>query len=104
MADSRNKFTQPDDDTPFGRHLKEVTKYLNIRLPSFTRTFSTILLEEERWRMKVRVPGRTFVPTKEPIDFTLDALSWNLGKSMAAHITFGRICEVYHKELEDTVY
>ena len=23
---------------------------------------------------------------------------------MAAHITFGRICEVYHKELEDTVY
>ena len=22
---------------------------------------------------------------------------------MAAHITFGRICEVYHKELEDTV-
>ena len=23
---------------------------------------------------------------------------------MAAHITFGRICEVYHKELENTVY
>ena len=23
---------------------------------------------------------------------------------MAAHITFGRICEVYHKELENTIY
>ena len=30
MADPRNKFTQPDDDTPFAKHLKEVTKYLNI--------------------------------------------------------------------------
>ena len=40
----------------------------------------------------------------EPIDFYLDAPSWSLGKSMAAHITFGRICEVYHKELENTIY
>ena len=23
---------------------------------------------------------------------------------MASHITFGRICEVYHKDLEDTIY
>ena len=23
---------------------------------------------------------------------------------MAAHITFGRICEVYHNELENTIY
>ena len=104
MADPRNKFTQPDEDTPFGRHLKEVTKYLNIRLPSFTGTFSATLPEEVRWRIKIRVPGRTFAPTTEPIDFTLDAPSWNLGKNMAAHITFGCICEVYHKELEDTVY
>ena len=40
----------------------------------------------------------------EPIDFYLDAPSWSLGKSMAAYITFGRICEVYHKELENTIY
>ena len=53
MVDPRNKFTQPDDDTPFGRHLKEVTKYLNIRLPSFTETFSTSILEEERWKINV---------------------------------------------------
>ena len=104
MADPRNKFTQPDDDTSFGRHLMEVTKYLNIILLTFTGNFSATLSEEERWRIKVRVPGRTFAPTTEPIDFTLDAPSWNLGKSMAAHITFGRICEVYHKDLEDTVY
>ena len=100
----RNKFTQPDDNTPFGRHLKEVTKYLNIGLASFSGTFSTTLPEEEHWKIKVCVPGKTFVPTTEPIDFYLDAPSWSLGKSMAAHITFGRICEVYHKELEKTIY
>ena len=103
MADPRNKFTQPDDDTPFGRHLKEVTKYLNIGLPSFTVTSSASIPEEERWKIKVWVPRRTFAPTTEPIDFYLDAPSWSLGKSMAAHITFGRICEVYHKELENTI-
>ena len=36
MVDLKNKFTQPDDDTPFRKHLKEVTKYLNIGVPSFT--------------------------------------------------------------------
>ena len=104
MSDPRNKFTPPDDNIPFGRHLKEVTKYLNIGLPSFTGTFTTTLPEEECWRIKVHVPGRTFAPTTVPIEFTLDAPTWSLGKSMAAHITFGRICEVYHKDLEDTVY
>ena len=39
MADPRNKFTQPDDDTPFGKYLKEVTTYLNIGLQSFTGDF-----------------------------------------------------------------
>ena len=67
MTDPRNKFTQPDDDTPFGQHLKEVTKYLNIGIPSFTGTFTSTLLKEERWRIKICVPGRTFAPTTEPI-------------------------------------
>ena len=48
MADPRNKFTQPDDDTPSGRHLKEVTKYRSIGLPSLTGTFSATVPEEER--------------------------------------------------------
>ena len=75
MADPRNKFTQPDDDTPFGKHLKEVTKFLNLGLPSFTGTFSTSIPEEEHWKIKVLVPRRTFTPTMEPIDFYLDAPS-----------------------------
>ena len=104
MGDPRNKFTQSDDDTPFRLHLKEVTKYLNIGLPSFTRTFSTSVPEEEHWNIKVWITGRTFGPTTESIDCYLDAPSWSIGKSMAAHITFGCICEVYHKELENTIY
>ena len=62
MSDARNKFTQPDEETPFGRHLKEVTKYLNIGVPSFTRTYNATLPEEERWMNQVQVPRRTFMP------------------------------------------
>ena len=104
MVDARNKFTQPDEDTPFGRHLKEVTRYLNIGVPSFTGTYNTTLPEEERWMIQVQVPGRMFMPVTEPIEFFSDAPSWSLGKSMAAHIAMGRIGEVYHKDLKDTIY
>ena len=95
---------QPDEDTPFGRHLKEVTKYLNIGVPSFTGTYITTLPEEGRWMIQVQVPGRTFMLVTEPIEFSFDARTWSLGKSMAAHITMGRIREVYHKDLKDTIY
>ena len=81
MADARIKFTQPDEDTPFGRHLKEVTRYLNIGIPSFTRTYTATLPEEERWMIRVQVPGRTFMPVIEPIEFYFDAPTWSLGKS-----------------------
>ena len=104
MADPRNKFTQSDDDTPFGRHLKEVTRYLNIGVTSFTGTYIATLPEEERWMIQVQVPGRTFMPVTKPIDFSFDAPTWSLGKSMAAHIAMGRIGEVYHKDLKDTIY
>ena len=104
MADARNKFTQPDEDTPFGRHLKEVTRYLNIGVPSFTGTYNATLPEEERWMIQVQVPGRTFMPVTEPIEFSFDAPTWSLGKSMAAHIAMGRIGEVYRKDLKDTIY
>ena len=95
---------QPDEDTPFGRHLKEVTKYLKIGVPSFTGTYNATLPEEERWMIQVQIPGRTFMPVTEPIEFSFDAPTWSLGKSMAAHITMGRIGEVYHKDLKDTIY
>ncbi|SPT19775.1 unnamed protein product [Triticum aestivum] len=104
MADSRNKFAQPDEDTPFGRHLKEVTRYLNIGTPSFTGTYTATLPEEERWMIQVQVPGRTSTPITEPIEFSFDASTWSLGKSMEAHIAMGRIGEVYYKELKDTIY
>ena len=54
--------------------------------------------------IQVQVPGRTFMPVTEPIEFSFDAPTWSLGKSMAAHITMGRIGEVYHKDLKDTIY
>lgn len=104
MADSRNKFAQLDEDTPFGRHLKEVTRYLNIGIPSFTGTYTATLPEEERWMIRVQVPGRTFMPVTEPIEFSFDAPTWSLGKSMAAHIAMGRIGEVYKQELKETIY
>ena len=44
------------------------------------------------------------MPVTEPIEFSFDAPTWSLGKSMAAHITMGRIGEVYHQELNDTIY
>ena len=53
MEDARIKFTQPNEDTPFGRHLKEVTKYLNIRVPSFAGIYNATLPEEERWMIQV---------------------------------------------------
>ena len=95
---------QPDEDTLFGRHLKEVTKYLNIEIPSITGTYNATLPEEESWKIQVQIPGRTFTPVTEPIKFSFEAPTWSLGKSMAAHITMGRIGEVYHKELNDTIY
>ena len=104
MADAKNKFTQPDEDIPFGRHLKEVTRYLNLGVPSFTGTYNATLPEEERWMIQVQVLGRTFMPVTEPIEFSFDAPTWSLGTSMAAHIAMGRIGEVYHNDLKDTIY
>ncbi|KAI5013626.1 hypothetical protein ZWY2020_037139 [Hordeum vulgare] len=104
MADARNKFTQPDEDTPFGRDLKEVTRYLNIGIPTFTGTYIATLPEEERCKIRVQVLGRTFMPVTQPIEFSFDAPTWSLGESMAAHVTMGRIGEVYHNDLKDTIY
>ena len=44
------------------------------------------------------------MPVTEPIEFSFDAPTWSLGKSMAAHIAMGRISEVYHKDHKDTIY
>ena len=44
------------------------------------------------------------MPVTEPIEFSFDAPTWSLGKSMAAHITMGCIGEVYRNDLKDTIY
>ena len=95
---------QPDEETPLGRHLKEVTRYLNIGLPSFTGTYNATIPEEERWLIQAQVPGRTFAPVTSLIAFSFNAHTWSLGRSMAAHIAMGRIGEVYKQELKDTIY
>ena len=104
MTNAKIKYAQPDEGTPFGFHLKEVTKYLNIGVPSFMGTYNATLPEEECWMIQVQVPGRTFMPVTEPIEFSFDAPTWSLGKSMASHITIGRIGEVYQEDLKDTTY
>ena len=73
MANARNKLAQPDEDTPFGRHLKEVTRYLSIGIPSFIGTYIVTLPEEERRMIQVQVAGRTFTRVTEPIEFSFDA-------------------------------
>ena len=67
-------------------------------------TYNATLPEEECWMIQVQVPGRTFMPVTEPIEFSFDAPTWSLGKSMAAHIAMGRIGEVYRNDLKDTIY
>ena len=54
--------------------------------------------------IRVQVPGRIFTPVTEPIEFSFDAPTWSLGKSMAAHIAMGRIGDIYNKDLKDTIY
>ena len=54
--------------------------------------------------IRVQVLERTFSPTTEPIEFSFDAPTWSLGKSMAAHIAMGRIREFYRNDLKDTIY
>ena len=52
--------------------------------------------------IRVHVPGRTLALVTEPIEFSFDAPTWSLGKSMAAHIAIGGSDEVYNKDLKDT--
>ena len=54
MADARSKFMQPDEDTPFGRHLKEVTKYLNIGIPASPELTTPHYLKRRAGRFKFK--------------------------------------------------
>src|ERR1041384_1563421 len=102
MSTTMTQFTQPDETMPFGRRLMKITKYLNIGLPSFTGTLKTSTLEYRRWRIDVHIPGRTFGRNNKPIDFFLEAPTWSLGQSVAAHTSLGRIREEYKEDLKGT--
>ena len=104
MSTPNSKFAQLDETMPFERRIKEIIKYLDIALPTFTGTFTATLPKEKRWTIEVHLAGRTIGKTTEPIDFTFGAPTWSLGKIIAAHVIFGRICEEYHQDLKGTPY
>ena len=104
MSTAMTRFTQPDETMPFGRRLTKITKYLNIGLPSFTGTLKTSTPEDRCWRINVHIPGRTFGKNIKPIDFFLEAPTWSLGQSIAAHTSLGRIREEYKEDLKGTTF
>ena len=63
---------------------------------------SNLLAHEDLGHLRKPI-GEIYKPTSKPIEFSFDAPTWSLGKSMAAHITMGHIGEVYHKDLKGTV-
>ncbi|KAE8770278.1 Proliferating cell nuclear antigen [Hordeum vulgare] len=89
------EFCQPDATMPFGKELVQITKDLRIALPTITGKPTSSYPEDSRYRIEVHVPGRTFEPRTEPVDFKFIAPNWILGRDMAVHCALGRIKEVY---------
>ncbi|KAE8772805.1 hypothetical protein D1007_55133 [Hordeum vulgare] len=63
------EFCQPDATMPFGKELVQITKNLRIALPTITGKPTSSYPEVSRYRIEVHVPGRTFEPRTEPVDF-----------------------------------
>ncbi|KAE8815927.1 hypothetical protein D1007_06461 [Hordeum vulgare] len=80
---------------PFRKELMQITKDLRIALPSITGNPTSSYPEDSRYRIEVHIPGRTFEPCTEPVDFKFIAPSLILGRDMAVHCALGRIKEVY---------
>ncbi|KAE8797338.1 hypothetical protein D1007_27590 [Hordeum vulgare] len=89
------EFCQPDATMPFGKELIQITKDLRIALPTITGKPTLSYPEDSRYWIEVHVPGRTFEPRTEPVDFKFIAPNWILGRNMAVHCALGRIKEVY---------
>ena len=102
MSTPRPQFYQPKEKSPFGAQLHSVCEHLSIGLPSFTGKFIAASPEESLWRVNVSIPGRMVEPETDSIDFSLEAETWDIGKSMATHASLGRIREEYHRELKGT--
>ncbi|KAE8783895.1 hypothetical protein D1007_42575 [Hordeum vulgare] len=80
---------------PFGKELVQITKDLRIALPTITGKPTSSYPEDSRYRIEVHVPGRTFQPCTEPMDFKFIAPNWILRRDMAIHCALGRIKEEY---------
>uniref|UniRef100_A0A8I6X4X5 Uncharacterized protein n=1 Tax=Hordeum vulgare subsp. vulgare TaxID=112509 RepID=A0A8I6X4X5_HORVV len=89
------EFCQPDATMPFGKELVQITKDLRIALPTITGKPTSSYPEDSRYRIEVHIPGRTFQPRTEPMDFKFIAPNWILGWDMAIHCALGRIKEEY---------
>ncbi|KAI4996971.1 hypothetical protein ZWY2020_052313 [Hordeum vulgare] len=89
------EFCQPDATMPFGKELIQITKDLRIALPTITGKPTSSYPEDSRYRNEVHVPGRTFEPRTEPVDFKFIAPNWILRRDMAVHCALRRIKEVY---------
>ncbi|KAI4987241.1 hypothetical protein ZWY2020_020041 [Hordeum vulgare] len=89
------EFCQLDATMPFRKELMQITKDLRIALPTITWKPTSSYPEDSRYRIEVHVPGRTFEPRTEPVDFKFIAPNWILGRDMAVHCALGRIKEVY---------
>jgi len=99
---SITEFAQPDETTPFGQSLVEIVKFLKIALPSYTGTLMTTGPGEKCWKVQVHIPGRTFGRKIKPINFTVEAPNWSVGRSRATLMTLGRIRHEYHADLRGT--
>ncbi|KAI5013147.1 hypothetical protein ZWY2020_028101 [Hordeum vulgare] len=92
------KFTeccQPDTTMPFRKELVQITKDLRIAVLTITGKPTSSYPEDSRYRIEVHIPGRTFEPRTEPMDFKFIAPSWILGRDMAIHCALGRIKDEY---------
>uniref|UniRef100_A0A8I6X8G3 Uncharacterized protein n=1 Tax=Hordeum vulgare subsp. vulgare TaxID=112509 RepID=A0A8I6X8G3_HORVV len=89
------EFRQPDTTMAFGKELVQITKDLRIALPTITGKPTSSYTEDSRYRIEVHIPGRTFEPRTEPMDFKFVAPNWILGRDMAIHCALGRIKDEY---------
>ena len=89
------EFCQPDTTMPFGKELVQITKDLRIAVPTITGKPTSSYPEDSCYRIEVHIPGRTFEPRTEPMDFKFIAPSWILGRDMAIHCALGRIKDKY---------
>ncbi|KAE8766727.1 hypothetical protein D1007_62008 [Hordeum vulgare] len=89
------EFCQPNALVPFGKEVVQITKDLRISLPTITGKPISSYPKDSRYRIVVHIPGRTFEPRTEPVEFKFIAPSWILGRDIAVHYAVGRIKEEY---------